>query len=1006
MSFELEPYFISTHASNERLRDRAGAALTESDFYERLFARGRRNVFAVVRGDPGSGKSHLIRWLHLRCTLEIQEGRLGSVLPVLVQRRTGSLKDALTQIVEQLPNDYRRHLRQIEDAIGNLSEDRARHALAGALQLQLVANNEVPPTLRKLHELCLSPGFREWLIRPSGVIDRIVRQLTEESDVVDRETLPLFTEAEFRLPSRYQANNAPSTVGLIEDLDYLADLREQAAALFNAATRPAVKAMSGLIGTGLRDVFDAIRRELRQEAKRLVLFIEDVTVMASLDDDVLNAVEPNPDPQLCDLVAVVGMTQTGYSRLPENLKGRMTDEVQVGADLANAWLGHPEELARFGARYLNIARLSEAGTRVVAADRRNGADVAHSACTNCPVREACHATFGSVEFDAVQVGLFPFTPTALHRLFGGLNESVAGARKNPRGLLEHILLPVLRDDASALEDGVFPRRKLAVELEEPSYWSSFGAKYLGGWSPSDQTRLRTFAQAWIDARSTDEAAQFLEPFREPLGWRPFSARVDPSERGPQIVPLDRDSRRPPQQKHEQERSLSEEPPALRDFRNAIGRWAEGDALDPDDVPRDLVLDFLRNGIGWDDEAVAVRVYDKFVKNKTHLRIEGQKSRQRVGQVVAFEIERSEESRTLLEALGRWKWEGRESWRFAEGQRHRRAAARWLRRHRERLIAALLPPVGLGREHAMEHAVRLLVAVALLRRRTDLPPDRVGIVREILRPLQGDRPTGLSTEDERTVTRLWAAHASMREFVLSELSAPQGGPRGGIVYIDPHPILEYAQSLHRAPATAALDSRYTQGSAFWQGPYTALEGLAELVADVPAQFDVRRTALLQIIARDVQPALLDVGLDAEDLENSLPAYCSDIAKLLQAQAESFPRTYPEVESRRSSYATKGKQWAQALLAAKRAATSEGGVGLLAAPLGQIDEAASAVKVAHTFVTTLERDLTASESHLIADGNPDDLLASIRQFLGDIVNRDPAVTTAVPSDTISDAVVGSA
>src|SRR5690348_3814795 len=74
MSIELEPYFVATHAPIE-LHDREGATLTEGELYERLFARERRNVFAVVRGEPGSGKSHLIRWLHLRCMQDIQAGR-------------------------------------------------------------------------------------------------------------------------------------------------------------------------------------------------------------------------------------------------------------------------------------------------------------------------------------------------------------------------------------------------------------------------------------------------------------------------------------------------------------------------------------------------------------------------------------------------------------------------------------------------------------------------------------------------------------------------------------------------------------------------------------------------------------------------------------------------------------------------------------------------------------------------------------------------------------------
>ncbi len=982
MSPELEPYFISTHSPNERLRDvKRGGELSEADLYERLLTPERRNAFVIVRGDPGTGKSHLIRWLHLRCTLDIAAERLPNVLAVLVQRRTGSLKDALTQIVEQLPPRFERHLRQIKDAIGNLSEERARQALAGALQLQLVDAPELPPTLRHLHVACLSPDFRRWLIRPDGVIDRIVRQLTQESDVVDRESLPQFTADDFRPPRAYQVNNAPSTQDLIEDLDYLPDLREQAAALFNAAARPAVKAMSGLIGSGLRDVFDAIRRELGSEKRRLALFIEDVSVMAALDDDILNAVEPNPAPDLGELVAVVGMTDTGFAKLPENLVGRTTEIVGVGLDVAAQWRESPAGLARFSARYLNVARLTDAGTRSVAASRLRGTDVTVSACSACTVREVCHATFGFVAFEGVDVGLFPFTKTALHTLFGGLNERMPAVRKNPRGLLEHVLTPILRDDRTSLLDGAFPRAQLAVDIDEPPYWSGFASRYLGGWSTSEQNRLRSFAQSWIRAVREDEAARELQPFLSPLGFSTLSA-----------MPVDRPPPPPnPRRQEDREHPRPElpqpymEPETLRAVRNDMSRWAGGEQLSNDEVPRGLLLDFLRNGIAWDDERVPVRVYDKLLKNKSHVRFEDQRSRLRAGQTFAFEVARGEDARALIEALARWKWVGRESWNFEGGQRSRRAASRWLRTNKDQVICSLLPPEPLGRGAAIEHAVRVLAAVAILRRGSDHPPDRPGVVRELLQALPNDRPEGISAEDQRAVELLWMAHPKAREFVLGELSAPQGGTRGGTIFIDPRPIVEYADSVHRLPKAAPLNEAYTQGNHFWQTCYATLQG-TEATADLTTLFDARRTGYLQVITRTIRPALIDTGLDTEKLEDGVADYCAQIAALLPLQAATFPRSHPELDAYQTAFGPKGKAWAQTLAAAQRVATTEGVVGLLSVSPLAVEEAARAIATAHEFLRSLEAELNASERRLVADGDPDVLRTEIAEMLREVAAID--------------------
>src|SRR4051794_31005029 len=65
MSPALEPYFVATHAPMHRLHDdKRGGKLAEDKLFERLFHSERGNVFAILHGDPGTGKSHLIRWLH------------------------------------------------------------------------------------------------------------------------------------------------------------------------------------------------------------------------------------------------------------------------------------------------------------------------------------------------------------------------------------------------------------------------------------------------------------------------------------------------------------------------------------------------------------------------------------------------------------------------------------------------------------------------------------------------------------------------------------------------------------------------------------------------------------------------------------------------------------------------------------------------------------------------------------------------------------------------------
>ena len=90
---------------------------------------------------------------------------------------------------------------------------------------------------------------------------------------------------------------------------------------FNSVLPAAIKEMTGLSGATLRGIFDQIRLELKAMGKGLALFIEDVSVMSALDEEVINAVEPQGRHDLCPLTAVLGITVTGAQRLPDNQKG-------------------------------------------------------------------------------------------------------------------------------------------------------------------------------------------------------------------------------------------------------------------------------------------------------------------------------------------------------------------------------------------------------------------------------------------------------------------------------------------------------------------------------------------------------------------------------------------------------------------------------------------------------------------------------------------------------------
>src|SRR5437763_8764068 len=131
-------YFLACHSPVERIRDeRLKQELSEEDLYQRIMGRRtQRDLLGLVHGEAGTGKSHLIHWLKLRCEYDLEAGNRKDIVPVLIRRRTGSLKDALEQLIEQLGQPFAKYLTPVKNALEKISAETAREKLANELSLE------------------------------------------------------------------------------------------------------------------------------------------------------------------------------------------------------------------------------------------------------------------------------------------------------------------------------------------------------------------------------------------------------------------------------------------------------------------------------------------------------------------------------------------------------------------------------------------------------------------------------------------------------------------------------------------------------------------------------------------------------------------------------------------------------------------------------------------------------------------------------------------------------
>lgn len=96
--------FLATHTPIDGF-DVAGrdageiAAMDERSVLAALADEERTHAFCVVQGEPGSGKSHLIRWLSINWPHKQD-------IKLLLRRADGSLEGALTQLKSRLPDEF------------------------------------------------------------------------------------------------------------------------------------------------------------------------------------------------------------------------------------------------------------------------------------------------------------------------------------------------------------------------------------------------------------------------------------------------------------------------------------------------------------------------------------------------------------------------------------------------------------------------------------------------------------------------------------------------------------------------------------------------------------------------------------------------------------------------------------------------------------------------------------------------------------------------------------
>lgn len=1002
-SAESAPYFLAAHSPFARITDaKAGSRqLTEEQVFTELFSPARGEVQAFVRGEPGTGKSHLIRWLKLRAdhAQSQRDSAFDNLKLVLVSRGNGSLKDALGQVVEQLGPEFRQHTTRIRSAIDKLSDLAARDTLLSALALEIGTHwptrhseTPLPGTLQHL-AAALGPttGFGAWMKRDGGVIHQVIQRLTEESSVEDREEFPSFSPADFNVEVTYlRPSTTPGNViNFAEDLAEEDDRRELAATVLNTALADAVRGLTGLQGSDLLEIFTEIRRELGP-GKQLAVFIEDVSV-GGINQDIINAFEPRAIDGVGRMVAVLGITNSGWNStaFPDNQKQRATFVFEVGGQVAEEWAGDASAVAAFTARYLNALRMSDEQIQGLAEERFSD-DVAHSFCDGCPVRNPCFEVFGhSTLPNGVEIGLFPLNPVAPKALLDSLNDSYY---KSQRGLLDRVLLPAVDQSYSALQAHTFPQQN-QFSVKPPYFnfdWTGLAARYLGGarWTDAEKNRIRFLAGYWINTTSVDDAAARLAPLLVPLALPKFSSEAAPP-------PAVRNRELPPP-------SPPSEDPALQNLLSAVDNWFDGSKLSKDADFRRLLGSLLRNSIAWADQrgtpiSVSKTGEGRLIWGYAFVKIEDQSSNP-ANQSFVFGLARSEETRDLLQSLSHFERRG--SWDFPHGELHKRKLSRWIRRHQSRVVESLRPDPTSLVEAARQSAIQALALAAGLRDRRRLPANSAERIETVFEPIWDaqSRPVLLSDDLQEIASDLETRHATVRTMLVREFGAGQGDA-APTDFIDPVPILKVLKEFEISPTVAPPPALV--GSGFWKSRFNPINRL-EPYADLPERIEKERVAIERAV-ESVRAFTTAAGFAVEDLRERLSECLKELMEVIRIQrgGQHNRATLPLAQEEFDGLWQRGllrdsdlrNSWGAAIAKAIEVVAERDPVSLLSFNPARLKECVDTLRIVERFLLLIEKHIAEEESD---HGPTGDSRGKLLEALQQIEKLAPGESEGSPAD----------
>ena len=705
-----DAYFMATHMPFSQLEVYQGGRTSvppkiwsEDRVFEELVCNPNdEHRLVIVRGDNGTGKSHLIRYLKAKF-----ENSPATVYNrdreqlVFLRRLNNSVRGVFSQLLDQnvicdpgVEAKLRKFIASSDAKDEEAFKTDILFAYVAAVSNDQSGKNYKPVICQTIASFLSDSRIKERLLAEGGPISKCYQVITSPSDQVLKDDT-IFTVADFEdkkvIKSVYRKGDPKASDyanTLLHDSDEITLLVNY----LNRFTREVGQRCADVSSESTKAMFEQLRRDLKKQKKNLTLFIEDFTGFTGIDSElitVLSTEHGGDYADLCRVTALVGITNAYYDQFRDNFTDRVTHQISV----TDRSYGTDEFLVQLTGRYLNAIYTDP---KVLREWYKPGQEL-----TEVPVGNFMPpCRWETTTIDGREVTLYPFNRKAIRGLYDQLKA------KSPRSYLKSVIKSQMKEFLDGKlygDEWAFPLNPGNTQMTKDQHSSAIDR--IEAISNQDRVRLKTVLALWADGsaagrRESDGTISFggvPQGFFKDIGLSAFGGIGDIQDvstgtaTGTEVPVPDNGTGNNPQEKQPPEVKVRIDPKTKKHlmYKDDISEWfsAEKELKYHADY-RKWLQEFLfgnsnqPGAINWQDIGVPAYIASERSSHMSCIFIEGQDTGEEPENALVS-LARSADGRDVLYALAEMQYAS--GWDFESAPYYQQRLITWLERERAGII---------------------------------------------------------------------------------------------------------------------------------------------------------------------------------------------------------------------------------------------------------------------------------------------------------------------------------